>query len=65
MLPTKIGLLYVGGYDKPFSQMKVTKELRELDGKIIECKFENNSWVFMRERTDKSFPKAHRTAISE
>jgi len=43
--------------------MKYTKELKSMDGKIIECKFENGSWKFMRERTDKSFPNALKTAM--
>lgn len=64
VLPKKIGLLFVGGLDTPFGQMKLTKELRELDNKIIECKYENNAWVFMRERTDKSFPNSYKTAQS-
>lgn len=42
--------------------MKVTKEFKEYDDKIIECKFEKNQWVFMRERTDKSFPNSFVTA---
>uniref|UniRef100_A0A8D0T0A7 mRNA-capping enzyme n=1 Tax=Sus scrofa TaxID=9823 RepID=A0A8D0T0A7_PIG len=58
------GLLYVGGYERPFAQIKVTKELKQYDNKIIECKFENNSWVFMRQRTDKSFPNAYNTAMA-
>lgn len=45
--------------------MQVTKELKQYDNKIIECKFENNSWVFMRQRTDKSFPNAYNTAMGE
>lgn len=36
--------------------------MKELDGKIIECKYEKNAWVFMRERTDKSFPNSYTTA---
>ncbi|XP_032340768.1 mRNA-capping enzyme [Camelus ferus] len=64
LLPQNIGLLYVGGYDRPFAQIKVTKELKQYDNKIIECKFENNSWVFMRQRTDKSFPNAYNTAMA-
>ncbi|KAJ7421902.1 mRNA-capping enzyme-like [Willisornis vidua] len=43
---------------------KVTKELKQYDNKIIECKFENNSWVFMRQRIDKSFPNAYSTAMA-
>ncbi|XP_058468211.1 mRNA-capping enzyme [Malaya genurostris] len=64
MLRRKIGLLFVGGVDKPFDQIKLTKELRVLDNKIIECKYENRGWVLMRERTDKSFPNSYNTAIS-
>merc|ERR1712119_118093 len=52
----------------PFSQIKVNKELKELNGKIIECKWEadqmgGGQWVFMRERTDKSFPNGFNTAM--
>ncbi|XP_021077698.1 mRNA-capping enzyme isoform X3 [Mus pahari] len=63
LLPQNVGLLYVGGYERPFAQIKVTKELKQYDNKIIECKFENNSWVFMRQRIDKSFPNAYNTAM--
>lgn len=65
MLPTKIGLLYVGSYEPPLAQIKVTKALKEMNNKIIECKFQNNNWVFMRERTDKSYPNSYTTAIGE
>ncbi|XP_034827857.1 mRNA-capping enzyme isoform X2 [Maniola hyperantus] len=63
MLPKKIGCLYTGG-DTFFATMRVTKAIRELNNKIIECKVENNEWVFMRERTDKSFPNSYNTAKS-
>lgn len=66
MLPKTVGHLYVGqskDFSGTFSTMKATKVLRELDGKIIECKWENNQWIFMRERTDKSFPNGYNTAM--
>lgn len=62
MLPIKIGELYVGGLDVPFGTMKITKRTSGLNGKIVECKFDK-AWVFLRERTDKSFPNAHSTAL--
>lgn len=62
IVPKQIGQLHVGQLDTPFAAMKYTKELKDLDNKIIECKFENNQWKFMRERTDKSFPNAYSTA---
>ncbi|XP_076349616.1 RNA guanylyltransferase and 5'-phosphatase mRNA capping enzyme [Tachypleus tridentatus] len=64
MLPETKGYLFVGGCDQPFGEIKVTKELKNLDKKIIECKFEDNQWKFMRERTDKSFPNGYTTAIA-
>jgi len=63
LLPKTVGFLFVGSYDPPFAQMKITKQLKELNNKIIECKWEDNQWIFMRERTDKSFPNGYNTAI--
>jgi mRNA-capping enzyme len=65
LIASKRALLFVGSLDTPFAQMKCTKNLKELNGKIIECKFSNNEWVFMRERTDKSYPNAYTTAKCE
>lgn len=44
---------------------QVSKELKQYDNKIIECTFKNNSWVFMRQRVDKSFPNSYDTAMGE
>jgi mRNA-capping enzyme len=60
----EIGDLYVGGYDSPFSTIKLTKSLRKLSGKIVECNWNNGKWEFMRERFDKSYPNAVKTAVS-
>lgn len=60
-LPEYIGYLKTGS-GRVFARIKCNKQLRELDNKIIECTLENNQWVFMRERTDKSFPNADSTA---
>lgn len=64
ILPRKVGLLYVGGMKEPFDKMKVTKEIKDLNNAIVECKYENGQWVYMRERTDKSFPNSFNTAQS-
>lgn len=63
ILTRKTGSLYVGSLDTPFAHMKYTKMLKDLNNKIIECKYENNQWVFMRERTDKSYPNSYTTAV--
>ncbi|CAL9691834.1 unnamed protein product [Knipowitschia caucasica] len=65
LVPQTVGLLYVGNYDRPFANMKANKELKLYDNKIIECKFEHNTWVFMRQRVDKSFPNSYDTAMGE
>ncbi|XP_051730120.1 LOW QUALITY PROTEIN: mRNA-capping enzyme [Ctenopharyngodon idella] len=64
LIPQTVGLLYVGSYDMPFAQMKITKDLKQYDNKIIECTFVNNTWVFMRQRVDKSFPNSYDTAMA-
>uniref|UniRef100_A0AAR2LDL0 mRNA-capping enzyme n=1 Tax=Pygocentrus nattereri TaxID=42514 RepID=A0AAR2LDL0_PYGNA len=47
-----------------FQPIGVSKELKQYDNKIIECTFKNNSWVFMRQRIDKSFPNSYDTAMA-
>merc|ERR1711923_209974 len=49
MLPRTVGQLYVGGLDRPFAEMKVKGEVKNLNNKIIECRWENNQWVCIRE----------------
>ena len=72
MLRERLGQLFVGGKnDAPFATMKATKEMVPLDNKIIECRFEmangpmGGKWVFMRQRTDKSFPNSFNTAAGK
>ncbi|KAK7576606.1 hypothetical protein V9T40_012892 [Parthenolecanium corni] len=60
-LPEYIGSLRTGSGNE-FGRIKCDRTLRALDGKIVECKLEGGRWVFMRERTDKSFPNADKTA---
>ncbi|XP_063975438.1 mRNA-capping enzyme [Diachasmimorpha longicaudata] len=62
IVPRKIGQLFVGGLDRPFAFITKIKGCKELNDKIIECKFEEGKWIFMRERTDKSFPNSFNTA---
>ncbi|KAH8308544.1 hypothetical protein KR044_006036 [Drosophila immigrans] len=66
LLTKKVGFLYVGGHDAPFGRMqKLTKEIRELDNKIVECTMSQfGNWEFMRERTDKKLPNSFNTAVS-
>jgi len=64
LLTKKVGFLYVGGHDAPFGRMqKLTKEIRDLDNRIVECTMNQyGNWEFMRERTDKKHPNSFNTA---
>ncbi|XP_013107961.1 mRNA-capping enzyme [Stomoxys calcitrans] len=67
ILPRKICLLYVGGHEPPFAQMKYTKAIKaqNLDNKIVECTVNaQGQWELMRERTDKTLPNSFNTAKS-
>ncbi|EDW00552.1 mRNA-capping enzyme [Drosophila grimshawi] len=66
LLTKKVGFLYVGGHDAPFGRMqKLTKEIRELDNKIVECTMNQyGNWDFMRERTDKKLPNSFNTSVA-
>jgi len=75
-LSEKVGYLYCSGETNHIDIIKVVPPLNRMDGKIIECKFEFDEkiidgkkmkqpkgWVFLRERTDKSFPNHISTAL--
>ena len=62
-LTKKIGYLYVTGYDVPFSSMKMTRAIKDMHNKIIECRWFEEKWDFMRERVDKSYPNHYNTAM--
>ncbi|CAL4067552.1 unnamed protein product, partial [Meganyctiphanes norvegica] len=64
MLPTTVALLFVGGLDQAFDQMKANKTIKALDNRIIECNHDGRTWQFMRERVDKSFPNSYTTAMA-
>lgn len=61
ILRKKVCFLYVGN-NELFAKMKYTKTLKDFDNKIVECKYANHQWEFMRERTDKTFPNSVNTA---
>lgn len=65
LLPTNKGCLFVGGCEQHIGVLKVTKELKELNNKIIECSWnpETREWKFLRQRTDKSFPNSYDTCM--
>ena len=66
MVEDYIGKLYVVGLEHSFATIKVNKTLKNYNNKIIECRFDmqKQAWIFMRERTDKSFPNAYTTAVN-
>jgi len=70
-LRKKRGDLYVGGKDIPFAEIELTRELKQLNNAIIECRWVSAGeeatkpgWHFMRQRVDKSFPNSINTATA-
>lgn len=64
MLATKVGQLYAGGMDHHYAEMKYCRDIKDLNGKIIECTIKDGRWTFLRERTDKTHPNSFTTAKS-
>jgi len=49
-----IGYLFTSGSKMPYDTIKIDKQLKKLDNAIIECKFENDQWIFIRQRVNSS-----------
>lgn len=64
MMGEKVGELFVTGYDQPYSHIKVNKKISGMHNKIIECRWHEDKWDFMRERVDKTYPNHITTAIA-
>ena len=63
LLTERIGELYVTAYDQPYAYTKVTKTIGGMHNKIIESRWHEDKWDFMRERIDKTTPNHITTAI--
>ncbi|XP_033726963.1 mRNA-capping enzyme-like isoform X2 [Pecten maximus] len=63
MLAENKAYLYVLGLEPPMAMMRYTKNIKDLDGKIIECSWDGKDWKFMRQRIDKSHPNSYNTAM--
>jgi hypothetical protein len=48
-----------------FDTVPLTEEIRGLDGHIIECRFVDRQWVFVRQRNDRLHPNGRNTIFSE
>ena len=63
MLSERVGELHVLGYDFPYSRIKINKTLSGMHNKIIECRWHEDKWDYMRERIDKTMPNHISTAM--
>jgi len=67
VMPKKGGL-YVGGTGKSmdeYCEINLTEEIQEFDGKIIDCKYADNQWIFVKVRNDRQHPNGRRTVVSK
>ncbi len=61
----KFGELHDSSWNNSrFDVIKLTDELRELDGRIIDCIYKDNQWVFQRLRHDRKSPNNRKAAES-
>ena len=49
-----------GRREMKFDTMNLTSEMKEMDGKIIECRRADHQWIFDHETTDRSHPNGRR-----
>jgi len=47
--------------EKKYASILLTDEMRDKSGSIIECRFVDQNWIFVRERTDRSRPNGRKT----
>ena len=61
--PKEGKLLIVGPYRKEvkYDTIALTDELRKLDGEIIDCRYVDHSWIFMKLRQDRKHPNGKRS----
>ena len=61
----KFGELHDSSWNNSrFDVIKLTDELRELDGRIIDCIYKDNQWVFQRLRHDRKSPNNRKAVES-
>ena len=63
----KFGELHVSGpwpnnTTAKFDDIQLTDELRKLDGRIIDCIYVDNQWVFQKLRNDRKHPNVRQAA---
>ena len=49
------------GQEVYFTDMEVTDEIREMDGKIIKCLYLDGRWVFKKLKNDRKHPNGFKT----
>jgi hypothetical protein len=58
--------LYVGGPHRQeikYDDITLTDEIRKLDGCIIDCRYFEHQWIFMKQRLDRNHPNGSRSVI--
>ena len=48
-----------------FDTIPLTEEIRGLDDQIIECRYVDRQWVFVRQRNDRLHPNGRNAIFSE
>ncbi|EFX79314.1 hypothetical protein DAPPUDRAFT_319589 [Daphnia pulex] len=66
----KAGQLYVGGggphvQEIVHGQIALTEEIKKLDGCIIDCRYFDHQWLFIKQRHDRNYPNGRRSVMGK
>ncbi len=64
----KAGQLYVGGggphvQEIVHGQIALTEEIKKLDGCIIDCRYFDHQWLFIKQLHDRNHPNGMRSVM--
>ena len=65
--PTEAELLVGGPFRREikYDTIALTNDIRELDGEIIDCRYVDHHWIFLKVRKDRKHPNGKRAVLSK
>jgi hypothetical protein len=60
--------LYVGSQDRieiKYDMIRLTDEMKMLDGCIIDCRYFDHQWIFIKQRHDRNHPNGSRAVMGK
>jgi hypothetical protein len=60
--------LHVGGSERieiKYDTIRLTEEMKMLDGCIIDCRYFEHQWIFIKQRHDRNHPNGRRAVMGK